>query len=149
MTPTDAAVRYFLDVDRRDWAALRAAMTDKVDVDYTSLSGGDPEQLAAEDLLDRWRALLPGFDATQHFLGPMSVTIAPDETAVLDCNVRAYHRLTGQAGHGELWMVAGAYTLTLRAAEDTWLIAGITLRVTYQEGDPTLVQVATERAAAR
>jgi hypothetical protein len=51
-------VASFHAVDRRDWAGTRRCLTDTVAVDYTSLFEGSAEQLAADDLLTRWRALL-------------------------------------------------------------------------------------------
>ncbi len=130
----NSAILFFLHIDRRDWAAVRAALTDEVVTDYSSLFGGAAETLAADDLVARWRALLPGFDATQHLLGPLAAV--PGETSVLECSVRGYHRL-GEA----TWMVAGRYRLTMR--DDR--IAGIVLETAYQEGDLSL----PEQAAAR
>jgi hypothetical protein len=128
-------IRFFHDVDRNDWPAVRNGLTDPVDTDYTSLFGGEPERLAADDLVARWRALLPGFDATQHLLGPIAATDGDPVTCA--CNVRAYHRLGDR-----VWMVAGRYTLTVRGGR----VTGIVLHTAYEEGDRGLVEEATERA---
>jgi SnoaL-like domain len=129
----NAVVAFFHAVDDRDWDAVRVGLADEVDTDYTSLFGGEPERLAAGALVQRWQGLLPGFDATQHLLGPLLVT-----GDVVECNVRGYHRLDGRT-----WMVAGRYTLTL----DGDRVAGIVLHTAYQEGDTSLVEEATARAA--
>ena len=134
MTAAEAVAAFFHDVDRQDWAALRAGLADQVAVDYTSLFGGEPERVTADALVGRWRGLLPGFDATQHLLGP--VVTSGDDPVTAECNVRAYHRLDGRT-----WMVAGRYTLLV----DGGRVAGIVLHTLYQEGDMSL----TERAAAR
>jgi hypothetical protein len=84
MSGTDDIVRFFAAVDDRDWDVVRAGLADELDTDYTSLFGGEPEHLAADALVERWRGMLPGFDATQHFLGP--IVVDPDGSA--DCNVR-------------------------------------------------------------
>jgi hypothetical protein len=130
-------IRFFHDVDRTDWPAIRNGLTDRVDTDYTSLFGGAPERLAADELVARWRALLPGFDGTQHLLGPIAVITTDGDTATCECNVRAYHRLGGR-----VWMVAGRYTLAVHAGR----VAGIVLHTLYEEGDRGLVEEATERA---
>lgn len=147
MTVADLVIRFFHAVDRRDWSTLRVSLTDEVDTDYTELFGGQPQRLAATDLIDQWRALLPGFDATQHFLGPLVMT--PDRTTdadtasgVVECSVRGYHRLGEQ-----VWMVAGWYSLTVRATAERWQIAGITLHVSYEDGDRGLTEMASERAS--
>ncbi len=57
--------------------------------DYTSVFGGEPETVDGPELATRWRALLPGFDATQHFLGPL----LPAGENTVECNVRGHHAL--------------------------------------------------------
>ena len=132
MSAADRIARFFHAVDRRDWAAVRAGLAGEVATDYTSLFGGEPERLAADALVERWRGLLPGFDATQHLLGPV---VVDGDSA--ECNVRGYHRLGDRT-----WLVAGRYTLAL----DGERIAGIVLETLYQEGDPGLAQEAAARA---
>lgn len=90
-------VRLVHSVDRLDWRGARETFADELTVDYTSLSGGEVERLPADDLLSRWRELLPGFDATQHLLGPVRVTAGADEARV-DAHVRGYHHLAGPTG---------------------------------------------------
>jgi hypothetical protein len=141
MSITDDVVRFFHAVDDRDWPTVRSGVTDVLHTDYTSLFGGEPERIEADALVDRWRGLLPGFDGTQHFLGPIVVARTGDDTATGDCNVRGYHHFDGAT-----WLVAGRYELALRRTDAGWLVAGIVLRTTYQEGDPTLVEKATARA---
>jgi hypothetical protein len=109
---------------------------------YTSLFGGAPERLAAGTLVTRWQGLLPGFDGTQHLLGPLVITPTGDDDATVACNVRGYHHLNGST-----WLVAGRYSLTLRRAGENWRVAGIVLRTTYEEGDRSLAEQATARAA--
>ena len=78
MTPADdaagAVVALFHAIDDLDWAAVMASLTGEVAIDYTSLWGGQPDRLDAEQLVSAWRELLPGFDATQHLLGPILAT---------------------------------------------------------------------------
>jgi hypothetical protein len=131
-------VTFFHNVDRRNWPAIRAGLADELDTDYTSLFGGEPERLSAETLIERWQALLPGFDATQHFLGPLAVVAGNGGDTVVECSVRGYHRLDGR-----VWMVAGSYTLTVRNGR----IAGIVLHTSYEEGDRALTEEAAKRVA--
>jgi hypothetical protein len=141
MSAADAVVRFFHAVDDRDWAAVRAGLTDEVTADYSSLFGGEPERLAAGELVARWQGLLPGFDGTQHLLGPLVITATGDD-ATVHANVRGYHHLDGST-----WLVAGRYLLTLHRADGTWRVAGIVLHTTYQEGDRSLPELGTARAA--
>ena len=140
MSAADSVTRFFHAVDDRDWVAVRAGLTDEVTADYSSLADGEPERLAADELIARWRGLLPGFDGTQHLLGPLVITTTGDD-ATVDTNVRAYHHLDGST-----WLVAGRYDLTLRRADGTWRVAAIVLHTTYQDGDLSLPGQATARA---
>jgi hypothetical protein len=142
MSAADDVVRFFHAIDDRAWPAVRAGLTDEVSSDYTSLFGGTPERLAADTLVTRWQGLLPGFDGTQHLLGPLVIEETGDDATVA-CNVRAYHHLAGST-----WLVAGRYSLTLRRLGETWRVAGIVLHTTYEQGDRALTDQATARAAA-
>jgi hypothetical protein len=72
-----------------------------------------------------------------HFVGPLL-----QENDTVECNVRGYHHLEGRT-----WMVAGWYALELAERDGRPLIAGITLDVSYEDGDRDLVTTAQERAA--
>jgi hypothetical protein len=134
---TAMVVGFFRAVDVRDWDTVRALLADEVTLDHVSLFGGEAEIVPADEVVRRWRALLPGFDATQHLLGLMA-----ESGPVVRGNVRGYHLL-----NGEEWMVAGWYDLTLTTV-GTPRIAGIALTVAYETGSRELLGRAQERAAA-
>jgi hypothetical protein len=117
-------------------------------VDYTSLFGGEIETIAAEALVERWRGLLPGFDATQHVTGPVLVFPTPEEgTARLEAHVRGYHVLRAETT-GPVWMVAGQYrAVATRAADGRWRITELVLRSFYEDGNRGLVEIAAGQAA--
>lgn len=134
-------------VDRVDWGGVRHAFADTVAVDYTSLAGGEPQSMPADQLMATWQALLPGFDATQHLLGPIVARAAGGET-IAEAHVRGYHRIA-DAERGDLWMVAGHYTFGMVRRSDAWLIGAIKLTVFYQEGNLHLPTLAQARAQLR
>jgi hypothetical protein len=140
MSDADVLTRLLHAVDRLDWPEARRCLASDVRVDYSELSGREPETLAADDLVQRWRGLLPGFDATQHMTGP--VLVSHDERPGLrtETHVRGYHRLGA-----ETWAVHGHYVARLIDGR----IAEITLQVFYQEGNPGLREEATKRARTR
>ncbi|MGI5131918.1 nuclear transport factor 2 family protein [Pseudonocardia sp. CA-107938] len=131
-------------VDALDWAAARATFADTVRADYTELAGGEVEDVAADELIGRWQAVFPGFDATQHVTGPGVVTPEDDGLLRLDTHVRAFHRIADAEG-GPLWGVHGHYVVRVRAG----LIVGITLQLYYQEGNLTLPALATSRTVTQ
>lgn len=143
--PADVFTRMLHAIDARDWKAVRNAFADEVDMDYTSLFGGSAARVNADQQIAGWEAFAGAFHCTQHITGP----IIADETTgrvVWHTHVRAYHRVQGAAG-GDVWMVAAHYELNLQQIRGQWKIAGITLRLLYQEGNFALRENALERAA--
>jgi len=136
--------RMLFAVDALDWAGVRAAFAEEVDVDYTSLFGGNPERLPADELIQRWQGLLPGFAGTQHVTGPIVVTFDGPDEAVAEAHVRAYHYVDGVTEG--TWVVAGHYTIPVRREAAGWRITGMRLALIRQEGSVDLAAVA---AAAR
>lgn len=135
----NVVVRFLHAVDRRDWPHVRASLGAHVAVDYTSLFGGTPGPTTADALVDSWKSMLPGFDATQHLTGPVVVHFI-DETAVATCSVTATHTL-GPAR----WVVGGQYEMQLDRAAGAWRIVGIRLRTAFVDGDTGLPDRARER----
>jgi hypothetical protein len=134
-------------VDTLDWTRIRDLLADQVQVDYTSLFGGSAATLPADQLIRNWQGLLPGFDATQHLLGPIVVRRGADDSrAEAQTHVRGYHYAKGAQG-GDVWMVAGHYVMQLERRADRWQIAAITLVTFYQEGNLALPALAQGRKA--
>lgn len=125
-------------IDAHDWETLRASFTDEVRTDYTSLFGGEPETITADELVARWRPLMLGYTATQHQTGPVI-----DTGDRLDTHVTAHHWLDGAPG-GDTWVVYGHYVARLAGGR----IAELTLRTFRQTGNLDLPALATERAMA-
>jgi len=140
--PAAVLTRLLHAIDDVDWDGVRACLADRVRTDYSELFGGEPETLPADELVERWKGLVPGFDATQHMTGPCLVD-ERDGEVVVQTHVRGYHVL-GDA----VWAVHGHYEVPLERTPDGWRIAGISLRVFYQEGDRDLPTRAAERASA-
>lgn len=91
------------------------------------------------DLIERWRALLPGFDATQHLTGPVVVTARDEHKAACGTTVRAYHHLV-DGGQEQTWTVAGKYHFEVVQDSPDRVIAAITLAEPYEEGDRVLLE---------
>ncbi len=138
MSGGDALVRLVHAIDRLDWDGIRACLADTVQVDYSELFDTPAAPTPAEDLIDQWQALLPGFTSTQHLLGPILVETGPSSGPAAHAHVRAWHHLPD----AEPWVVAGHYEALLDAEGR---IAGLTLRVFHVDGPHD----ATERASAR
>ena len=137
----NAVIQMLFAIDQLAWGELRNRFVDEVQVDYTSLFGGEAQTLKADALLGQWQGLLPGFDATQHMTGPVIVTSSKVDAATAETHVRGYHYLAS-----DMWMVAGHYTMRMARSDGYWRIASIRLDVYRQEGNTELPARAMERA---
>jgi len=131
-------------IDAKDWETVRMAFADRMTMDYSSLFGVPSATVDGDAQVAEWRAFASAFDVTQHLTGPIVLTPSSDG-ATAQTHVRAYHRIKGAPG-GDIWMVAGHYTVRLMPVQGIWKIAGITLTVFYQEGNAAIPDLARARA---
>jgi hypothetical protein len=130
-------------VDIRAFDAIPPLFADQVMLDYTSLFGGAPQNLSGHDVVAGWRALVPGFDATWHQLGPVDVKLLEGGGASARCSVDARHWLDGA-----LWRPIGQYAFALEKTE-RWRVTAMRLEMENELGDRSLVEAAQRRARAR
>jgi hypothetical protein len=142
----NAFTRMLHAIDAKDWAGVRREFADRIDIDYRSLFGEPAAQVGRDEHVAGWQAFASAFDATQHITGPLVVTSAHDR-ATADTHVRAYHQINGAAG-GEIWIVAGHYTVRLRSIAGHWRIDGLTLTVFYQAGNLEIPNIARSRVSS-
>ncbi|WP_170328489.1 nuclear transport factor 2 family protein [Ruegeria arenilitoris] len=141
---TNAVQRFFAAVDTRDWEGVEALMTNPFHLDYSSFGAGPGADLAPADILSAWKAMLPGFDATQHHLGPLHIE-ANESAATARATVIATHQIA-DAEAGELWTVHGDYVLKL-VNDGGWKLSANTFNFRFLTGNPELPALAQERAA--
>jgi hypothetical protein len=122
-------------VDARDWPAVRALFDDPVEVDYTSLNGGEPQTVSPADLVGGWADMLERLEATQHLIANQLVVVDGD-AARAAANVTGTHVGSG----GSLWVVGGRYDFALRRSPGGWRIAALTLTVAWETGDRGILQ---------
>jgi hypothetical protein len=136
MSDADVIARMLHAIDAFDWVTVRHCFTDEVSTDYTSLWGGEPEQLFADDLVARWTEFASGFAATQHHSGPIVAFHGLAETHVV-----AYHSLPETEG-GDVWTVHGHYVARLADGK----IAELALHTFRAGGHEGLPSSAARRA---
>lgn len=95
--------------DAKDWEALRSLFADEVYVDYTSVAGGEPGVVKADDLVAGWMIGLGQFEVTKHRVGKHVVVIDGD-LATCDAEVTATH----VKPDGSRWTCGGTYHYELR-----------------------------------
>jgi SnoaL-like domain len=143
--PADTFTQMLHAIDAKDWDGVREAFADRVTMDYSSLFGAPAATVDADAQVAEWRAFTSAFDATQHVTGPL-VTTSGADALTAHGHIRSYHQIKDAKG-GDIWMVAGHYTVHLVPIGEIWKIAGITLQVFYQEGNREIPDLARARAA--
>ncbi|TCL08110.1 SnoaL-like protein [Shimia isoporae] len=127
-------------VDRAAYDLAEGAFAPEVVIDYTSLWGGEPATTTPTALMDSWRGIVPGFDATWHELGPVTVNVSGD-TATASAFIDARHWIGDR-----LWRPVGTYHWDLAKLDGQWRVTRMELAMIEELGDRTLTALAMERA---
>jgi len=122
-------------VDKKDWAGARAAFTDRIEVDLSSL-GGEPDSVPADELVGNWKANLPRGKSSFHMLSAPTIKIDGD-TATFKANGYAWNKLDARA-ENNLWEVWGVYQHKLTRTPLGWKISSFGFHKTAERGDPTI-----------
>ena len=143
--PTEAKIRTLvssipLAVDRAAYDLAEAAFAPEVVIDYTSLWGGEPATMTPSALMEAWRGIVPGFDATWHELGPVTI-ILNGTKASASASIDARHWIGS-----ELWRPIGIYHWDLSLIDNQWRVTRMELQMTQEIGDRQLTAKAMERA---
>lgn len=125
--------------DLRQWDRLRELYADEVAIDYTSLVGGAPAQIKADDLIAGWKVGLGRYQATQHLLGNHRVSVNGEQAQAL-VYVQATHWLPQPDGEST-WTVHGYYDYTLEQIESYWRITRHVFTATIVYGSRALLEM--------
>jgi hypothetical protein len=119
--------------DAKDWEKCRSYFMDEVAVDFTSLAGGEPANISAEDLIDGWKTNLFAEKKTYHQRGNHRIEIDGDSATVFS---KAYaFNLLESGEFAGLWEVWGNYTHDFVRTETGWKCSAMKLEVIHQRGD--------------
>lgn len=119
--------------DGRDWAGLRALFADDVYADYTSVAGGTPGVVKADDLVAGWQKGLERYAHTKHNFSPADVTVDGD-TAVADFTGQATH-VRDANGTQTRWSCGGNYEYKLARTPQGWKVTSATFHMTWEQGE--------------
>lgn len=137
----DAITDIAAGADRHDWPRVRAAFADRVTLDYTSLWGGEPATLAADEVIAQWSSFLPGFDRTLHLVTNHTIVATDEDGATAEADFQATHRIGT-----DMWVLMGHYRYELVKVAGDWKVQAMTMDWTHETGDRALVAKAAERA---
>lgn len=129
----DLQVRWADAVDRRDWAAVRAAFTDDASSELPA-SGGHPNP---DSMVAAIRTIIERLELTQHHLSNHIIERNGD-LLVARCYVMAQH-VRVRNGAAVTFTFGGRYTDSLRLDDGRLKIAHRTLEVVWRMGDPAVL----------
>ena len=120
-------------VDAKDWQRCRSYFTDEIYADFTSLAGGSPGNMPADNLVGAWATNLYADKLSYHMRTNHRVTLNGDRAEVFSKGyaLNILHRTTGS----DLWEVWGNYTHTLERTGEGWKCSGMTFVVTHARGN--------------
>ena len=126
--------------DRGEFDALGGLYDEEIEVDYTSLSGGEIEMKSPSVLMSEWASVLPGFDRTRHEVSDVDVKIIGDR-AEARAKVIADHYIS------ELhWRVEGNYLYKLKKKDEGWKIVAHQFNLENEQGTRDVFAPAVEQA---
>ena len=128
--------------DAHKWDNLTDVFSDKIALDYTALTGGEPSTVTKADLIASWKATVGRLEATQHIISNHLVTIK-DAQADVEAYFQATHLFKKVR-----WVLGGKYTIKLAKEELGWKIIALTMTPIWQTGDATIVQQAQNEPAS-
>ena len=128
--------------DTGNFEALEKLYAPEVELDYTSLAGGEVELKSPKAIMTQWAGVLPGFDLTRHAVSNIKVKIN-GRTATATADVTADHYVNDL-----FWQVKGDYRYKLEKDDDIWQITAHQFNLKEEEGTRDVFGPAIENATA-
>ncbi len=127
-------------VDAKDWDLARGLFADEIEVDFTSLTEGEPATIPADALIAGWRSNLTAEKTSFHLCGNHRITFEGPDAATMLSHGHAWNRLERgglpENGGEALWEVWGVYEHGFVRTEDGWRVDAMTFTATAERGNP-------------
>lgn len=130
-------------VDAKDWEACRAYFTREIFADFTSLAGGSPGRIPADDLVGAWRTNLYADKKSHHMRSNHRLELDGDRAEVFSKGYAL--NILGLPTGSDLWEVWGNYVHTLERTAEGWRCSGMTFVVTHARGNEKAREFVPER----
>ena len=129
----DTITRLFIATDQRDWATVRSCFAPRVFFDVSSMTGNEPAETDAEEIVEGWDRGLRHLRAVHHQAGNFKVTLDGDRADAF-CYGTASHYLPNASGeHTRLFV--GSYDFHLEKDGAAWRIHRFRFNLKYMDGN--------------
>ena len=133
---TDCIVRLFVATDARDWAGVRACLTERVHFDMTSVVGGEPAVVPADQIVAGWTSGLAPIDSVHHQVGNFRITVRGDEADAFCYGIALHYRRTASGRNTRTFV--GSYDFKLVNDDETWRIRAFRFNLKFLDGNVEL-----------
>jgi hypothetical protein len=133
----DCIVRLFVATDNRDWPGVRDCLTDTVYFDMTSVAGGQPANVGAEQIIAGWTTGLAPIEHVHHQAGNFRVTIRGTEADAFCYGIALHYRRTTSGRNTRTFV--GSYDFKLvNDSDDGWRISAFKFTLKFLDGNANL-----------
>jgi 3-phenylpropionate/cinnamic acid dioxygenase small subunit len=129
----DCIIRLFVSTDTRDWAGVRACLTDTVRFDMTSLVGGEPADVPADEIVAGWTRGLAPIESVHHQVGNFRIAIHGDEADAFCYGLALHYRRTASGRNTRTFV--GSYDFKLVSTDDAWRISAFRFGLKFIDGN--------------
>ena len=133
---TEVITALFVRTDERNWPGVLLCFAPRVRFDMTSVTGGEPAEIAAEAIVAAWDRGLRPLQALHHQIGNLYIDLHGDR-ALASCYGVAYHYLPTRSGRNTRTFV-GSYDFELVKQRDRWRITLFRFNLKFLDGNADL-----------
>jgi SnoaL-like domain len=124
--------RFANSFDIKDWSGLESCFTDSLYTDYSDLRGTQPEEVKASDYVSARRESMDPLKL-HHLVSNYEIDLINSNTATCRASMIVWRK-----SEKEDFTSHCVYTFQLTKQQSAWKISGITQKVLWNEGLPSI-----------
>jgi len=132
----EVITQLFICTDNRDWQKVKQCFAENVHFDMTSMAGGEPTMMKAQEIVDAWESGLKNLQAIHHQAGNYLIEVKENQADAF-CYAIASHYLRNKANQNTRTFV-GSYDFHLVKNSTGWRIDKFKFNLKYMDGNPNL-----------
>lgn len=130
---SDTIINLFVGTDERNWPAVLECFAPRLSFDMSSLTGAQPGDVLAKEVIAGWEKGLAPLAALHHQAGNFRVEVDGDRATAF-CYAIASHYLPNPSGRNTRVFV-GSYDFSLARDGSRWRITAFRFNLKYVDGN--------------